>query len=118
MNIIDLFAGCGGMSTGFEMAGFNTVLAVEKDEWAGATYQHNHPNTKVHIGSITDIQDLNQLSNQYELSQNIDGIIGAHHVKVFHCLVIAIPKTRATACLWIICVLWHTLNQHSSLWKM
>lgn len=76
MNIIDLFAGCGGMSTGFEMAGFNTVLAVEKDEWAGATYQHNHPNTKVHIGSITDIQDLNQLSNQYELSQNIDGIIG------------------------------------------
>ena len=32
MNIIDLFAGAGGFSLGFEMEGFNSVLAIEKDE--------------------------------------------------------------------------------------
>ena len=42
MNIIDLFAGCGGLSTGFEMAGFHIPLAVEKDDWASETYKHNH----------------------------------------------------------------------------
>ncbi len=37
MNIIDLFAGCGGLSLGFEMENFNIPLAIEKDEWAAET---------------------------------------------------------------------------------
>ena len=47
MNIIDLFAGCGGLSLGFEMAGFNIPVAIEKDDWASETYKKNHPTTKV-----------------------------------------------------------------------
>jgi len=73
MNIIDLFAGCGGLSLGFQMAGFNVPLAVEKDEWAAKTYSYNHPNTKVLTQDITQIFNFeNILSSKIQ----IDGIIG------------------------------------------
>jgi DNA (cytosine-5)-methyltransferase 1 len=44
---IDLFSGCGGMSLGFEMAGFKPILAI--DNWGDAldTYQANNPRTPV-----------------------------------------------------------------------
>ncbi|MBR1375223.1 MAG: DNA cytosine methyltransferase [Cardiobacteriaceae bacterium] len=70
--IIDLFAGCGGMSLGFEMAGFTPVLAIEKDEWAAETYQFNRQNANIFVGDITEIQSPKQ---QFNL-QNISGIIG------------------------------------------
>lgn len=73
MNIIDLFAGCGGLSLGMELAGFNIPLAVEKDEWASETYKKNHPNTKVVTGDITQITDLNSL---FDKKMIIDGIVG------------------------------------------
>ncbi len=60
-NIIDLFSGCGGMSLGFSMAGFNSVLAIEKDAWAAETYSYNFPNTKVIVDDITQIIDLTKL---------------------------------------------------------
>lgn len=73
MNVIDLFAGCGGLSLGFEMAGFNIPLAVEKDEWASETYRKNHANTKVITEDITKIDDLSSL---IEESMHIHGVIG------------------------------------------
>ena len=38
--VLDLFAGCGGLSLGFEAAGFETV-GYECDEYAAATYNNN-----------------------------------------------------------------------------
>lgn len=73
MNVIDLFAGCGGMSLGFEMAGFQIPLAIEKDEWAANTYKHNHPNTKVLTADITTLVDLDSLGLDKD---TIDGIVG------------------------------------------
>lgn len=74
MKVIDLFAGCGGLSLGFEMAGFNIPLAIEKDEWASETYKKNHSSTKVITGDITQIVDLENLISKNDLP--IDGIIG------------------------------------------
>ena len=37
--VIDLFAGVGGLSLGFEQAGFDVVLANEYDKEIAAAYQ-------------------------------------------------------------------------------
>ncbi len=38
--VLDLFAGCGGLSLGFEAAGYKTI-GFEMDKAAAATYRHN-----------------------------------------------------------------------------
>lgn len=69
--IIDLFAGCGGMSLGFELAGFKTLLAIEKDDWASETYKFNH--NEVNLLTI----DITKIENPKEtLNSEVDGIIG------------------------------------------
>ena len=73
LNLIDLFAGCGGMSTGFEFAGFKTVLAVEKDEWASETYSFNHPHTNIFTGDIKKIKNPNL---EFAQTEDVFGIIG------------------------------------------
>lgn len=45
--IIDLFAGAGGLTTGFHLAGFESVCAIDSDKKALATYKHNYPNVEV-----------------------------------------------------------------------
>lgn len=40
-SMIDLFAGCGGMTVGFANEGFNPILAVEWDRAAASTYAAN-----------------------------------------------------------------------------
>lgn len=56
-NVIDLFAGAGGLSYGFEKAGFNIVLAVEKDAWAVDTYIANHKNKNAIEADICSLDE-------------------------------------------------------------
>lgn len=50
--VLDLFAGCGGMSTGFEMAGLDVVCASDSWDVAAETYRRNHPDTQFVLGDI------------------------------------------------------------------
>ncbi|NTW40007.1 MAG: DNA cytosine methyltransferase [Cellulomonadaceae bacterium] len=55
LTVLDLFAGAGGITTGFhEVGGFATVAAVEFDVAAAATYRANHPGARVHVKAIQD----------------------------------------------------------------
>lgn len=72
MNVIDLFAGVGGFSEGFKMAGANIILANEIDEQIAKSYKKNHPETKVVQKDITEI-DIIENFKEYK---NIDIIVG------------------------------------------
>jgi DNA (cytosine-5)-methyltransferase 1 len=53
--VISLFAGCGGSSLGYSMAGYRELLAVEWDANAVATFKLNFPDVPIHHGDITKL---------------------------------------------------------------
>ncbi|HEM5489886.1 TPA: DNA cytosine methyltransferase [Streptococcus suis] len=70
--IIDLFCGAGGLSLGFEKAGFEIELAIDMWDDAIKTYNHNHKN------KVAECRDIHDLSDEYlySLQGKITGVIG------------------------------------------
>ena len=72
--IIDLFCGCGGLSRGFELAGFETALAIDVWDDAIKTYNHNHSKN---VAICKDIRDLdNNFLEELNKNNDIVGIVG------------------------------------------
>lgn len=53
--VISTFAGCGGSSLGYHLAGFQELLAVEWDDNAVATFKLNFPDVPVYHGDIAKL---------------------------------------------------------------
>ena len=75
LTTIDIFAGAGGLSLGFEQAGFLPALGVDSDERAMAAYSVNFPNANTHIGDVSSLTggDLLQAAGTGSCSVVIGG---------------------------------------------
>lgn len=69
--VLDLFAGAGGISLGFEKADFNVLCAVEIVDVAAETHRRNFPNSEVYCGDIGEFKP-----NEFVSSAEVDIVIG------------------------------------------
>ncbi len=67
--LIDLFSGCGGISSGFEMAGFKTLLGVDIHSPSIASFRKNHPQAAAVLGDIAKVSE-----------ENVRSLVGDNHV--------------------------------------
>ena len=75
MNVIDLFCGCGGMSKGFEMAGFNVILGIDNDDAALNTFQKNHKKTIAMNADLSKKETFASIKEKVG-DKSIDVIVG------------------------------------------
>jgi len=77
--VLDLFCGVGGLSLGFDKAGFEVVLAIDKDFSACQTYSFNFNKTAVLCLDLTDFEAKpNILMEKLGIGNlNFDIIIGS-----------------------------------------
>ncbi|QQR82993.1 DNA cytosine methyltransferase [Candidatus Peregrinibacteria bacterium] len=72
--IIDLFCGCGGLSFGFEKAGYQVLLGIDNWEQSLKTFKANHNGAETHLGDLSKTTPQ-EIANQYKV-KNVDVIIG------------------------------------------
>ena len=72
-NVLDLFCGCGGLSKGFEMAGFNIIGGVDFNKEAIDTFNFNFKGSK---GIHTDILNIDEEKIKEIFENKVDIIIG------------------------------------------
>ncbi len=73
---IDLFAGAGGMSLGFEQAGFDVVAAVEVDPIHAAVHHYNFPRCSTIARSVVSLsgKEIRKLAGLHD--EPIDVVFG------------------------------------------
>lgn len=98
--IIDLFCGCGGLSLGFEQAGFEVAYAIDMWQAAINTYNHNHN------GQVAECRDIHELTKEklqeLKKSGEIVGVIGGPPCQGFSKVEHEMSMTHVIICTWSI----------------
>ena len=78
LNIIDIFSGCGGLTLGFNDAGFKDLIAVDNDSASLETFKYNFPNTVTLNLDLFQNKSISQITKKAKsLTDNsIDVIVG------------------------------------------
>jgi len=73
---IDLFCGCGGLTTGLKKAGFRVIGAIDIDPLSVATYKANHPEVNTWEADIRDLDPLELIDGLGLKKKGLDLIAG------------------------------------------
>lgn len=73
---VDLFAGAGGMTLGFEQAGFDVLASIEIDPIHCATHEFNFPFWTVFCKSVVDLTEAEIRSRSSIGNREIDVVFG------------------------------------------
>jgi DNA (cytosine-5)-methyltransferase 1 len=79
-SVVDLFAGAGGISEGFQQSGFQIIAGLDSDPDAAATYRRNFPGAVTICGDIRKPEVAEQLA---EVVRRADVIVGGPPCQAF-----------------------------------
>ena len=75
--VVDLFSGCGGLSRGFQDAGFDVILGVDYDDDSLRTFKANHSNSNVMKLDLFNHDNLNKIDDYLKSkSIKLDVLVG------------------------------------------
>ena len=75
MKVLDLFSGCGGLSLGFEQAGFEIYGGIDNNPDAVNTFQHNFPKS-IALKQDLEKADFSEISKLMPDIQDVEALIG------------------------------------------
>lgn len=81
-NVLELFAGAGGLALGLERSGFSTVGLVEIDKYAAETLRLNRPNWKVIEEDIIKVAN-DGIYNYIDKNIEVDLLSGGYPCQAF-----------------------------------
>lgn len=73
---IELFSGCGGLSTGLLAAGFTVLSAIEINATAAETYRLNHPEVNLIVDDIRNVTSASLLREHHLRVGELDLLAG------------------------------------------